>query len=397
MKVAVAVVVLGVGGGIALAVWVWCGGEVARVVGSEKTGAVNVVSTPIAVVSSSAAAAYRGAGKLLVVESPGRSFDEYPEYPPFPPVWHERSRRAWEKNAPARAMVREARKFGELVVEGDEREFLKVAWAVAAELADAAMWSHVNGDNREAVELLGELRHLTTLLRKSAEKGTFMRATVAANIDSMALRKLMAIAPGLEFGEVGSERVLGVEDGRELIAMLLDGPSVDGLVATAREEMIEKNMMMGTDLEVNLEVVERTHRRVYGESVMAAMSVGAQMYRCEHRSWPNEAGELVPKYLAEIPLDPWGDGKERFGYVLVRGGLPGSPDGGDRPMVYSREESQDGLFYVVNGPKYGFYFLQRSNGLGAEQKRGGQFRDLARWVPRGDVPAGVPTTRALGR
>ena len=31
-----------------------------------------------------------------------------------------------------------------------------------------------------------------------------------------------------------------------------------------------------------------------------------------------------------LPKDPWGDGKQNFGYVVIKGGLP---NGSDRPLV----------------------------------------------------------------
>jgi hypothetical protein len=76
--------------------------------------------------------------------------------------------------------------------------------------------------------------------------------------------------------------------------------------------------------------------------------------------------------------DRWGDGTQPLGYVLVRGGLP---DGGDRPLVYSRCRSKDGLMYRTDAPQYGFYTLDGSDRPSSEQKQAGQFRDVARWVP----------------
>jgi hypothetical protein len=92
---------------------------------------------------------------------------------------------------------------------------------------------------------------------------------------------------------------------------------------------------------------------------------------------------LTPKYLPKIPVDPWGDGKQTLGYVVIKGGLP---DGADRPLVFSRCNSSDGLFFRADRPAYSFYNVHKG-------KEGGEFRDVARWTA-GDVPS-EPTTRAV--
>jgi hypothetical protein len=92
-----------------------------------------------------------------------------------------------------------------------------------------------------------------------------------------------------------------------------------------------------------------------------------------------------------LPIDPWGDGKQTFGYVLIKGGLP---DGSDRPLAYDRCNSADGMFFRVDQPEYGFYNGDGSNLPPAQQKHGGQFWDVASWVPAAKVP-GAPTTRPL--
>lgn len=391
MKVAAAVVLMVVGGGTAMAVWAGSGGR-------EVAMGVSAVERGVGEAPTNAAGAYREAGKLLVVEGPASSDLEYPEYPPFTPAWHERAKDAWEKNAPARALVREARKFGTLELGEGDLKFLNDVRALANEVSDAAIWSHMNGDDREALELLRDVKHLTMLLRNSSDQAdALVRILVAEGVDALLARTVMVMAPGLEFGERGTASVLTSEEGKGLMAMLLDRPGVEVQFEMAMKHERERLGAEGAEGIARIERLRETLRRVYAENVLAAMSVAAQMYRSEHRKWPGDAGDLVPKYLAEIPVDPWGDGKERFGYVLVKGGLPEAPDGGDRPLVYSRAESRDGLFYVVNEPKYSFYQGDGSKTPLSKQKFGGQFRDVARWVPRGDVPAGAPTTRAIGR
>ena len=65
------------------------------------------------------------------------------------------------------------------------------------------------------------------------------------------------------------------------------------------------------------------------------ISTGRAIYRYEdrHRRWPKSLGELVPKYLSEAPIDPWGRElvylvkPRRRGYVLGCYGANGRPGG----------------------------------------------------------------------
>jgi hypothetical protein len=99
----------------------------------------------------------------------------------------------------------------------------------------------------------------------------------------------------------------------------------------------------------------------------------------------------VPNYNAKVPLDPWGDGKQTLGYVLIKGGLP---DGKDRPLVFDRCHSRDAMFYRIDEPQYGFY-VDDGSGLPLNQrKQGGQFRDVTLWQPR-NIPKGQPTVTPL--
>jgi hypothetical protein len=50
------------------------------------------------------------------------------------------------------------------------------------------------------------------------------------------------------------------------------------------------------------------------------------------------------------------------------------------------------MFFRMDQPEYSFYNGDGSNLPPAEQKHGGQFNDVASWVPAAKVP-GAPTTR----
>ncbi len=123
---------------------------------------------------------------------------------------------------------------------------------------------------------------------------------------------------------------------------------------------------------------------------MAAMSLACHLYRFDNGHWPGSLDDLSA-YLPEMPIDPFGDGKQTLGYALIKRGLP---NGSDRPLVYSRGDMKDGLFFRTDVPAYSFYFGDGSNKPSRNQKQGGQFRDVASWAPEaGTHPA--PTTRPL--
>ena len=73
--------------------------------------------------------------------------------------------------------------------------------------------------------------------------------------------------------------------------------------------------------------------------------------------------------------------------------IGGLPDGSDRPMVYSRCGSEDGLFYRVDGPQFYFESPRPSDPSPVLRLRRGQFRDVSAWVP--GAGSGEPTTKPL--
>ena len=128
------------------------------------------------------------------------------------------------------------------------------------------------------------------------------------------------------------------------------------------------------------------------------MSLACHLYRRDHHRWPATLGDLVPAYLPRAPIDPWGDGTQTFGYVLLPNSPPNSPpDGSLRPVVYDRCESRDGLFARADAPQYGFYQGDGSTNATSRQRQGGQARDVASWHPPANAPAptATPTTRPL--
>jgi hypothetical protein len=123
------------------------------------------------------------------------------------------------------------------------------------------------------------------------------------------------------------------------------------------------------------------------------MSLACHLFRFETGRWPRSLDEMSPAYLPRVPIDPWGDGKQTFGYALIKAGLP---DGGDRPLVYSRCMSTDGLHYRTDAPQYGFYGGVRvQSPTGPRFLLTGQFRDVARWSRPAGADDGFGTVKPL--
>ena len=128
------------------------------------------------------------------------------------------------------------------------------------------------------------------------------------------------------------------------------------------------------------------YNRAASERGMAAMSLAAHLFRHGKRAVAGVLEELATK-LPRVPVDPWGDGKETLGYVVMKGGLP---DGSDRPLVYARCDSPTACSTGWIPRSTRSTATTAPTGPGTET-RGGQFRDVTRWTPRpcrrGDSPA----------
>ncbi|MDB5324816.1 MAG: hypothetical protein JWM57_385, partial [Phycisphaerales bacterium] len=123
--------------------------------------------------------------------------------------------------------------------------------------------------------------------------------------------------------------------------------------------------------------IRETINRWNADKTLAAMSLACQLYYADQGTWPEQAADLVPGYLPLIPIDPWGDGKQTFGYVLV---AKGRPDGADRPLVFDRCESSDGLSFTTTRPLYDFYTGDGSNDPENQRRHLGQYRDVSAWT-----------------
>jgi hypothetical protein len=260
------------------------------------------------------------------------------------------------------------------------------------------MYQHVRGDDRAAVELVRDLLGLSESLRSDLQSNDLVRVLVSIGIDAMAAYRLSVITSDVHLSENPADtRALPVGDATALLKQLLRAPSSSGALKKMLKEdpkAIESVVIAGTQVSAEASRALEQANRGDVERALVAMSLASHLFKREKGRWPANLDELATKMPGGVPVDPWGDGKQTLGYVLVKGVTPGEP--AERPLVYSRCESRDGLFYRVDGPQFGFNVGDGSDRPTNQQKRGGQFRDVTNWQAKTGLEGVVdPTTRAL--
>jgi hypothetical protein len=324
-----------------------------------------------------AAALYARAAGAIKVRCPASTNNSFPDYPPFGPLWERIAKQAWDANAPARALAHDARSHPAAHwPDGDDPRLLNKLRALANDLGDAALYRHTLADDAAAITIARDALHLGELLEERPSK-TLLRTLVGAGVTALATNRLQVIASGVALTrDANDAQFLHVKSAQDLIAHLLDQRD-------PQQQLTEILGPRGTgrwnDPKVGVERLTETLNRANAERTFAAMSLACQLFRFDKGRWPAGLDELFPDYLPRVPKDPWGDGRQTFGYALLKAALP---DGGDRPLLYSRCNATDGLRYRTDAPQYSFYNnprTQTENGPRILQT--GQFRDVARWAP----------------
>jgi hypothetical protein len=331
------------------------------------------------------------------IMSPSASNAEYPRiYPPLPYIWLGMEKQDYDLHAQIRELFHQAALIKDAqwpaIDPNDPRrmQYLNECRNLANEMADAEEYqSLVLLDEPTGFRTGGDLLRLTDSLR-DAPGEVPVRLLVAVGLDIINSYHLMVMSANVKITEDPRDlNDLPLGTATQLIARLLDHPDAQAEVDRASKEETP-GAATNPLTAVNLDRMLETTRRSQTERDFVAMSLAAHVYLYKHGRWPASLGELKTE-LPRVPVDPWGDGKQTLGYALIAGGLP---DGSDRPLVYSLCQSKDGLFFPTDEPRYGFYRYDGSHLPLAEQKHGGQFRDVTAWVPKDAVPAG-PTTRGL--
>lgn len=317
------------------------------------------------------------------IMSPAASSLEY-DGPPYPKEWHALEDASYSFNAPAHALVREARSFNKAnwpsapVGGKEDFRYLNGCRAVANEVADAAVQEHLKGDDAAAVESVRDLLHLADLL-DGAPAPSIIRPIVATGVRMIAIDRLEIITADLSLTNDSTDsKKLKIASVEELIRQLFNAPDPEKQFG----DVVQHGTAAGKlDTAQKDRFLIQMHRGQM-ERKLASMSLACHFFRFDKHRWPSSVEELTA-YLPGPPRDAWGT----MGYVVIKGGRP---DGGDRPLLYSRCNSADGLFYPVTEPQFSYY---QGYPPGKPHNQGGQFRDVTVWSPK--ATNAVPTTRPL--
>jgi hypothetical protein len=330
---------------------------------------------------------YMRAVAVVAAVSPAGSNLEYPAVPPYGAEWDRMAAESFSKNAAVFPIVRAAR---------DDRH---VSWGhgsaaitplnrtrnLANVVGDAALYQHLQGDDHAAVELVRDVLAMSRSLRTDLEPDDAPRLYVSIGIDALAMYKLMTIATTVHLSDDPKDaKALQTSDAKRLIKQLLTEPSsISELERLQRTKPDPSSPVQGEHSRARENL-----NRAESELALTAMSLACHVFHHRSGRWPATLKELATE-LPRVPIDPWGDGKQTFGYLLVKGDKPDEPE---RPLVYSRCASQDGMFYRIDAPQVGFY---ADDGT-PERKHGGQFRDVTLWQPQTGLEGIVgPTTRPV--
>jgi hypothetical protein len=342
--------------------------------------------------SDDAFALYQQAAQILSddngknIFSPSASDLTYADYPPMPDAWVRMEKQDYDLHAQVRELVHDAGLLPHANWPAQAtlgNNYLNRCRAIANDISDAAVYESLILKNQPAAFALAEdVLQLADLLKNQPGEN-LIRLLVAEGIESLDYNHLLIIISGATITEdPANKNDLPLETATEWIARLLDHPE-----AQAELDQALKGELPGTAanpvVTPTLQQVLRSIHHNLTERDFPAMSLAAHVYRYKHGRWPENLQELATE-LPRLPVDPWGDGKETLGYVLVISGLP---DGGDRPLVYSRDNSPDGLFFRTDQPSYSY-----------DHGASGEFRDVASWSPaQGNPPQPTtqPTTRPI--
>ena len=316
-------------------------------------------------------------------------------YPPFSALWDKTAKEACEVNASALEAVHQATAFkvAQWPVVHEEKgkgvllPYLGDMRMIANEVADAAMYDHVHGNDLAALQRIEDLLHLADLLDESSDV-LGVQAHVAIGIRALAFERLQVIATELRLTREPPQKedaaqLIPVETVRSLIKQFftLDDPTLRA------KDLIEHEKVLYPNVELHPETLERLNenlRRDQMERNLTAMALACQIVRFDKGHWPASLDELLPD-LPAPPADAWG----KMGYALIKNGRP---DGSHRPVVYSRRGVGEGaaLAYPSAEPKFCYY---NYGSFGNTQiPIPGQFRDVSLWPPT-NLPAGLKQLR----
>jgi hypothetical protein len=316
--------------------------------------------------------------------SPAASSLVYEDYPPYPAEWNRMETASYAFNAPARALVREARSrnmanWPVLHLEGGKLDmsYLHGCRNLANEVGDAALFQHLHGDDAAAIESVRDVMHLADLLDGPAN-AAIVQPLVAVGLRMLAANRLEIITSDVALTRDPAEaKKLQISAAKALIRQLFDDKDLEPRYA----DLLGREAATGKFNTTQRDRFLTQLRRGQMEYNLAAMSLACHLFQFDKDRWPASLEELTA-YLPAAPRDAWGP----IGYVLLKR----PPGDAERPLVYSHCNSREGMFYSTSEPQYSW---DPGLGSGDNRKQGGQFRDVTLWAPPNPNPA--PTTRPL--
>jgi hypothetical protein len=316
--------------------------------------------------------------------SPAASPLSYDDYPPYPPEWHRLEDASYAFNAPARALVREARSrtianWPVLHLEGGKLDmsYLNGCRNLANEVGDAALYQHLHGDDAAAIESVRDMMHLADLL-DGPTNTAIIQPLVALGARMVAANRLEVITSDVALtNDAADAKKLQISTVKELIRRLFDDKDPEPRYA----DLLRSEAVNGQLITKDRDRVLVQLRRGQMEYNLASMSLACHLFRFDKGRWAASLEELTT-YLPAPPRDAWGP----MGYALVQR----QPRNAERPLIYSHCNSKDGLFYSTSEPQFSW---DPGLGAGDNRKQGGQFRDVTLWAPAHPDPA--PTTQPL--
>jgi hypothetical protein len=337
-----------------------------------------------------AAAIYLQAAKLATdnanknIMCPASSNLDY-SGPPFPPEWWRLEKESFAANAPALALTHQAKSIEHAewphVAPGSPNlnlKYLNSCRALTNELSDAVLYQHLTGHDAAAIETLRDELQLANSL--AADQRYLITLLTSIGIRDSAMDRLNVTMSEVKLTSDAQDhealqRLVAVQ----LMQKLADQPDAETQVRpTIKAEQLD----VEENKKIDIEKIILIAKRVDAECGMAAIGIACHLYKQDTGHWPVTIDDLHT-LLPTVPIDPFGDGKQTLGYALIKAGLP---TGEDRPLVYSRQNSDAGLFYRTDRPLYSYYNHQQRE----LAKPGGQFRDITAWTATGKQEASQP-------
>ena len=327
----------------------------------------------VASAQTDAAQIYRQANELIRADCPASSgLEGYLPYPPYSRKWQAMEQTAYRENWIVFDTAHQADATNYALWRPAD---LKMLRNLANQIGDAAAYLDLTGNDAQAIQRLRDNLHMADLLDHQP-RTQVIQFIVADQLRDMTMDHLMVIASDIRLtSDPANQRDVQLTTVKKLIA---DLQAVNALQAAQAQPHAPFPPRWAPLL-----------NRCDTECHLAAMSMACHLFLFERHRWPNSLQELIPDYLSHADIDPWGDGKQTLGFVLIP---RGRPDHLDRPLVYSRENSRDGLFFFAQQPYYTFYRGDGTSRPLSSQKSGGQFRDVSRWLP---AAGWLPTTQPL--